>query len=45
MRILNEGLQDQSGELIHSLEKLYMGDAFNTDDFESKIPGLIDVRI
>ncbi|CAL8107041.1 unnamed protein product [Orchesella dallaii] len=38
------GLQDDSGELFHSLANVYIGDAMYSDDFESKIPGLIDIH-
>ncbi|ODM94391.1 Fatty acyl-CoA hydrolase precursor, medium chain, partial [Orchesella cincta] len=42
--LLCEGLQDDSGELIHSIAKHYIGEALYADDFESKIPGLIDIH-
>ncbi|ODM97067.1 Liver carboxylesterase [Orchesella cincta] len=38
------GLPDPSGEMIHSLGNRYLGEAMHTDDFESKIPGLIDIH-
>lgn len=41
--LLFTDLKDESGELIHSLERIYVGDAIHSDYFEDKLPGLIDV--
>lgn len=42
--LLFADLKDESsGELIHSLERIYVGDAIHSDYFEDKLAGLIDV--
>jgi carboxylesterase type B len=37
------GIRDDSGGVYHSMVHAYLGDSANSDDFESKIPGFIDI--